>query len=173
MKLRLATLSDLDSVLLFYDNVMEKTPGIGSYAQWHKGKHPTSEGIRAYIEEGCMYLYMEEGIAGAVVLTMRQEENYHSIAWSVPAKDDEVAVIHLLAVSPECQGSGIGAEIVRESILLAKQNGKKAVRLDATASNTPVHRLYERLGFICRGKRKMYAENNGFIDFLFFEYSVV
>ena len=49
------------------------------------------------------------------------------------------------------------------------QNGKKSVRLDALASNTPAHKIYEALGFQYRGKQHLYAENTGWTDFFFFE----
>ncbi len=55
------------------------------------------------------------------------------------------------------------------SIRLATSAGKKSIRLDALASNTPAHRLYERLGFEYRGKQHLYAENTGWTDFFFFE----
>ena len=48
--------------------------------------------------------------------------------------------------------------------------GMQAIRLDALASNTPAHKIYERLGFEYRGKQHLYAENTGWTDFYFFEY---
>ena len=60
--------------------------------------------------------------------------------------------------------------MVRAAVRLAQEKGKKAIRLDALASNTPGHRLYERLGFEFRGKRLLYAENTGWTYFYFFEY---
>lgn len=140
------------------------------YARWSKGKHPTEEGIKAYINEGSMYLYCERGvIVGAMAVTMYQGEDYHAIDWSQQLPDDKVAVIHILAVIPDIQGKGIGSEMIREAIRLAQDNGMQAVRLDALASNTPAHRLYERLGFEYRGKQHLYAENTGWTDFYFFE----
>jgi ribosomal protein S18 acetylase RimI-like enzyme len=130
------------------------------FARWSKGKHPTADGIRSYIKEGSMYLYKEQGvIVGAMAVTMYQGEDYHAIEWSQPVPDDEVAVIHILAVHPDRQGSGVGSEMVRE-----------AVRLDALASNTPAHSMYKRLGFEYRGKQHLYAENTGWTDFYFFEF---
>lgn len=41
------------------------------------------------------------------------------------------------------------------------------------ASNTPARRMYERLGFEYRGKQNLYAENTGWTDFLFYEFSVL
>ena len=125
---------------------------------------------KAYIEEENLYLYREENvILGAMAVTMYQEEGYHAIEWSKQVADNKVAVIHILAVSPDCQGKGIGSEMVREAINLAKEKGMQAIRLDALASNIPAHRMYERLGFEYRGKQHLYAENTGWTDFYFFE----
>lgn len=125
---------------------------------------------KAYIEEENLYLYREENvILGAMAVTMYQEEDYHAIEWSKQVADNKVAVIHILAVSPDCQGKGIGSEMVREAINLAKEKGMQAIRLDALASNIPAHRMYERLGFEYRGKQHLYAENTGWTDFYFFE----
>ena len=73
MKLILATQNDFDAIIAFYDDVTERTPGMATYARWSKGKHPTEEGIRAYLDEGSMYVYQEGGeIIAAVALTMYQ-----------------------------------------------------------------------------------------------------
>lgn len=170
MKLNQAVIEDYDSIITFYDDVTDRTPEIATYARWSKRKHPTLEGVKAYIEEGSMYLYKEGNvIIGAVAVTLYQGEEYHAIEWSHQVADDKAAVIHILAVSPDYQGKGIGSEMVREAIKLAKEKGMLAIRLDALASNIPAHRMYERLGFEYRGKQHLYAENTGWIDFYFFE----
>ena len=171
MKLYQAQIEEFNAILAFYDDVIAHTPEISLYARWSKGKHPTEDGIKTYIKEGSMFLYKEQGsIVGAIAVTMYQGEDYHAIEWSQQVPDDKVAVIHILAVHPDRQGSGIGSEIVREAIRLARKNGMKAVRLDALASNSPAHRMYKRLGFEYRGKQHLYAENTGWTDFYFFEF---
>lgn len=173
MELYQAHSIDFESIMAFYDDVIARTPEIERYARWSKGKHPTAEGIRRYIEEGSMYLYRwDEVIAGAMAVTMHQGEDYHAIEWSRQIADDEAAVIHILAVSPDSQGKGIGTEMIREAIRIAKVNGKKSVRLDALASNTSAHKIYERIGFEYRGKQHLFAENTGWTDFYFFEYQM-
>nr|MCR5780949.1 GNAT family N-acetyltransferase [Bacteroidaceae bacterium] len=148
MRLELATQKDFETIIAFYDDVTERTPEMGTYVRWQKGKHPTEEGISAYINEGSMYIYRERGvIVGAMAVTMYQGEDYHTIEWSQQVPDEKVAVIHILAVSPDAQGKGIGSEMIREAIRLAQNNGMLAIRLDALASNTPAHKIYERLGF--------------------------
>jgi RimJ/RimL family protein N-acetyltransferase len=47
-----------------------------------------------------------------------------------------------------------------------------ATQNDALASNTPAHKIYERLGFAYRGKQHLYAENTGWTDFYFFDYAL-
>ena len=170
MKLDKATINDFESVIRFYDDVTLHTPEMETYARWKKGQHPTEEGIKAYIEEGSMYLYKEnDAIAGAMAVTMYQGEDYHAIEWAKQVEDNEAAVIHILAVNPDYQGSGVGTEMIREAINLSVDSGMKSIRLDALASNTPAHKIYKRIGFEYRGKQHLYAENTGWTDFLFFE----
>ena len=120
MKLELARQNDFDAIIAFYDDVTERTPEMTTYARWSKGKHPTEEGIRAYIDEGSMYVYKEGGeIIAAMAVTMYQGEEYHAIEWNQQVADNKVAVIHILAVSPDKQGEGIGSVCNRESMYRA------------------------------------------------------
>lgn len=71
MNIELATIQEYESIIAFYDDVTARTPEIATYARWQKGKHPTAEGIRAYIDEGSMYLYKENGkIVGAMAVRL-------------------------------------------------------------------------------------------------------
>ena len=72
-------------------------------------------------------------------------------------------------VLPEYQGDGAATAALDEIIKLAADQTKKAVRLDALASNTPAHRLYEALGFQKRDQRWWYAANVGWTDFFLYE----
>ena len=55
---------------------------------------------------------------------------------------------------------------------LARAQGKKAVRLDALASNIPAQHMYQKSGFMYRGNRNQYAANTGWTDFYFYEYII-
>ena len=80
MKINKATIEDFESIIAFYDDVTDRTPDMERFARWQKGKHPTHDGIKAYIEEGSMFLYKEYGaIVGAMAVTMYQGEDYHNI----------------------------------------------------------------------------------------------
>ena len=76
MKLQQASITDYASVLSFYNDVTERTPEIERFARWQKGKHPTADGIKSYIQEGSLYLYREQDvIVGAMAVTMYQGED--------------------------------------------------------------------------------------------------
>ena len=162
----------LEAVIAFYDDVIKNTPDIASTARWRIGSHPTEEGLKTSIQEGDLYVCRENGvIIGAMVLPMHQGEDYHPVAWKEDLPDDQVASVHLLGVKPDRQGTGIASALVREAIALARANGMKAVRLDTLASNLPAQHLYESLGFSFRGKLHGYAENTGWFDFFFYEFT--
>ena len=68
----------------------------------------------------------------------------------------------LLAVSPECQKMGIGVELMKAALNLAKSRGMKSVKLEVKKENLRAIRLYERLGFarICdAGDNSIYMIN--------------
>ncbi|MDD7404248.1 MAG: GNAT family N-acetyltransferase [Butyribacter sp.] len=170
MEFRVAQIEDFARVVSFYKYVIENTQEIEKYARWIYGQHPTDKMILNYIEQEAMYLLKKDQIIiGAMAITMSQSDDYHYIDWGIEATDDEVAVIHILCINPDYQKQGIGKRMIRESIILAKKEMKKAIRLDALASNTPALQLYQSFGFKYRGKQHLYAENTGWTDFCFFE----
>lgn len=168
-----AQADDLNRIMAFYSDVIDRTPNMEKYARWMHGKHPAEQTIREYVETGSMYLYVKgETVLGAMAVTMLQGEDYHPVAWAVPAADHEVAVIHLLGVQPSYQGKGIGKQMIEEAVRLAREQGKKCCRLDALASNTPAHRMYESKGFQYRGTERWYAENTGWTEFYLYELAI-
>ena len=161
---------DLETVKGHYINVIENTPEIEKYARWVYGKHPTDETLRSYIENGEMYLLTDQGtVAGMVAIVMHQGPDYEDISWAEKLENDQVATLHLLAVCPEYRGRALGNTILELAGELAKQQEKKAVRLDVLESNLPAQRMYEKVGFVYRGKQHWYAENTGWTDFLLYE----
>ena len=170
MNMKLVQTNDFSLVKSKYLDVIENTPDIEMHARWDYGKHPTDDAIRAYTDNGEMYILTDgETIAGAAALVMHQEQDYEDIEWSFRFKNDQVATLHLLAVCPEFRGKGIGRIILAEAERLTVENGRKALRFDTLSSNIPAQRLYEKTGFTYRGKIHLYAENTGWTDFLYYE----
>ena len=66
-----------------------------------------------------------------LAVTPYQTDDYHEIDWQAALKDDEVAVVHILAVNPHFRNHGCAKAMMRKVISLADSKGLKAVRLDA------------------------------------------
>ncbi|MEA3539781.1 MAG: GNAT family N-acetyltransferase [Pseudomonadota bacterium] len=62
----------------------------------------------------------------------------------------------LIAVDPLRSGQGIGTELLRRSIGLAKRAHVRRMFLEVRTGNSAARGLYERHGFICVGQRKDY-----------------
>ena len=162
---------DLERLRGLYWKLLDSSEVYARILKWKKNIYPCDNDWSQYIQKGEMYFVQQQGqTVGALALTNSQNENYHRIAWAVEAKDDEVAVIHLLAIDPELQGRGLARAVLEEAVRTAKASGKKALRLDAIATNTPAQALYERFGFVNRGTAEDYYESTGTVDFVFYEY---
>ena len=140
------------------------------FGKWIYGRHPTKEQIESYIMSGFMYSFEKDSeILGAVAITPLQGFEYQDIDWQIACHNNEVSVVHLLAVDPSHQGCGIARKIMRNAIDIAKNNNSKAVRLDALSCNTPAHRLYQSIGFEKIGVCNWHADNVGDTEFYLFE----
>ena len=154
----------------FYRDAIDRNPDMPRFGRWIYGLHPTDEMIQRYVRSGAMYTgRMEEGITCAFALTPSQGSDYHDTVWERDLEDDAVAVVHLLCVDPQFRNRGLGHRAMKYAIELSREMGKKAVRLDALACNTPAHRLYESLGFQKRGMSHWFADNVGWTDFYLYE----
>lgn len=168
--MRRCDIGDLPRLEGFYQLVASEKDDMPRFGRWVYGLHPTGEMIEGYVREGAMYC-LEDGqdIAAAVAVTPYQGEDYHGVDWQVELADNDVAVVHLLAVNPRLQRSGYAKAVMREAIELARGEGLGAVRLDALECNVPAHGLYESLGFERRDVRHWHAPNTGWIDFYLYE----
>jgi len=168
MKLILA--KDFETVKNKYIEVINNTPQIQLHARWVYGKHPTDEMLRKYIERNEMYQMMNGAdIAGMVAISLSQSEEYDNIVWQYDFKKNQVATLHILAVCPNYRGHALGIKIINLATDIVLNYGKKVLRLDVLKSNTPAQHIYEKAGFIYSGKQKLYAENTGITDFMYYE----
>ena len=64
-----------------------------------------------------------------------------------------------LAVLPSFRGQGIGAFLVKQTLLEAAEKGAGRIFLEVRDANLPALRLYEHLGFEQAGRRPGYYSN--------------
>ena len=93
-----------------------------------------------------------------------------------------ILYVSTVFVDAEYRRKGIGTKLIREMEKKAAALGADTIRLDTfnwqgkefskrwkLRSNLPARHLYEKAGFVYRGKQRWYAENTGWEEFLLYE----
>lgn len=162
---------EADAVLAMYHGLIDEMRDSPYRPTWKKGAYPTLEGLRAAAREGALFAAEEDsGFVGAFVRSRVQDRGYARIPWGVDAPEDKVSVLHLLAVSPRCQGRGVGRALLRKALEISREAGDLAVRLDSLPWNEPARRLYEGAGFQFRGEKELSYPGSEGIAFRLYEY---
>ena len=173
LRLEEASPNDLDQIRTLYWSLLDSSPKYSQILQWKKNIYPNDDDWNAYIAKGEMYFILQDAdIIGAVAVTHAQSKDYRKIHWTIAAEDQDVAVVHLLMISPEYQGHGVATAALDEIIKLAESKKKWAVRLDAVKTNVPAQKLYEKYGFVNCGTAQEYYESTGTTEFIFYEYAL-
>ncbi|MGN0738726.1 MAG: GNAT family N-acetyltransferase [Treponema sp.] len=145
---RKATEADTDTIIAFVRNAIKVLDSQGIF-QWDE-VYPAREDFASDIareEAFVAEIACGENKAIAAVFTLNTEcdEEYKNGEWKY--NGDDFIVIHRLCVNPEFQQKGLGSQICRHIIDEARQNDKKAIRLDAFSQNPLSLRMYEKFGF--------------------------
>lgn len=165
-----ASADDFDVMWQFYHDVCEAQAHDRYGAKWVFGVYPAEEDIRTHLEAGEFYVsWMDGAPAAAMVVTMHEDPEYADVPWRTPAADNEVAVIHLLAVHPRARGQRAGAALVREAIRLARTAGMRVMHLDVVPGNLAASRIYVEAGFDLVCTYQIYYEDTGLADFDMYE----
>ncbi|MBP1045234.1 GNAT family N-acetyltransferase [Enterococcus sp. BWM-S5] len=147
-KLEQANLNDLDELEQLYNATIDSLNENINYPGWIKGNYPVRETAADGITAGTLYVIRQKNrIAGTIILNHKPEPAYQEARWGIPAKKDEVFIIHTFVVHPSCSGQGIGEKMLKAAIDLAHKQNMKAIRLDVYENNLPAIRLYEKCGF--------------------------
>ncbi|MBP3893188.1 MAG: GNAT family N-acetyltransferase [Atopobiaceae bacterium] len=165
-----ANASDFDAIWQLYADVCEHQAQDAYGAKWTIGVYPTESDIRAHIDAGELYVGWSGGQpVAAMVLVGHEDPEYASVPWKTPAADDEVAVIHLLAVHPHARGLHAGAELVHEATLLSRAAGKRVMHLDVVPGNLAASHIYVAEGYELACTYQIYYEDTGLADFEMYE----
>lgn len=82
---------------------------------------------------------------GGIILAKKGNEITGSIA--IRKIENDTAELKRMYVRPLYQQQGIGANLLKEALLLAKNSGYKKIQLDTLSSMTPAINLYKKNGF--------------------------
>ncbi|MBR3234270.1 MAG: GNAT family N-acetyltransferase [Atopobiaceae bacterium] len=162
--------ADLDSVWQFYVDVCNHQAVDPYTPLWTLGVYPSKEVIAEHIENGDLYLFTDDKRpVAAMALVPHDDPEYAEVPWPSKATGEEACSVHLLAVHPDVRGQGIGRELVREAIRLARAWDKRAIHLDVVPSNLSAKSMYlaEGFSFVCSWE--IWYEDTGTMDFDMYE----
>jgi ribosomal-protein-alanine N-acetyltransferase len=92
--------------------------------------------------------------AGTVVATVDGRVQGHAVYWHVLDQGE----LGNVAVAPAARGRGLAAQLIREVIRRASDNGVRELFLEVRPSNESARHLYETFGFQQVGRRRNYYQ---------------
>ena len=144
---RRGTPGDLDTVCAMIEAAKERMRSQG-IDQWDES-YPTREDLERDINENTLYIALEDGEPAAVyVINEECEPEYLECRWEY----DKACVLHRFCVSPGRQNRGVGKQVLEMIEDRLSGMGYGSVRLDVFSENPYALRLYEKNGYVRRGR---------------------
>lgn len=164
---------DAESISAFYDALIQAMTALPHRPKWTMGVYPSYEDIRKLCIQEAFYLAVENDmIRGAVAIVSGGEQSHAHVPWKCKALPQDIATIHLLAVSPAVQNKGIGLMLMKYAEKLCRQRGNQVIRLDTLPESMPANRLYQKCGFTLVATDTRVYESVGSIRFHYYELSL-
>lgn len=151
---RKATALDIDAVESIYNHIHDAEEAGLITTGWIRGVYPQRSVAERSLERDDLYVAesKEDGessgrIVATAIINKLQVDVYADCNWTFTASDDEVLVLHTLAVDPLQIHCGIGRGFVRYYEKLADDMGCTVLRIDTNARNKTARKMYSSLGF--------------------------
>ncbi|MGC2871675.1 GNAT family N-acetyltransferase [Ihubacter sp. mB4P-1] len=169
--IRLANSGDIDAVTKSYEELLTYEESCGTSCNWQKGVYPTREtAVKGCAAQTLYVKYENEVLCASMILNHDQPEAYQTIDWLYPAPPDKVLVLHTLCIPPSAAGKGLGKEMTRFALDLAKKTSCTVIRLDTWAKNRRAAGLYQSMGFRFAGSAEVMHQGVIPEEMIFFEY---
>ena len=96
-----------------------------------------------------LFVCEEEGnVLASAIINQCQVDVYEEGDWTYCGSEEEVMVLHTLAVSPNATRRGLGSAFVKFYEEYAIQKGFSVLRMDTNEQNTIARKLYRKLGYL-------------------------
>ena len=160
MKIRLAVLRDLDTLMPLFDEARGTIAALG-IDQWQDG-YPSRPVIEDDVTRGRSCVVECDGkIVGTFVLVDDGEVTYDEIyggRWLTGDSHGAHCVyvaIHRVAVAVARRGSGISTAILDYAAAHARSLGRASLRIDTHEGNVVMRRMLEKHGFTLCGRIRL------------------
>lgn len=148
MQIRAAEEKDLNAIEKIFDDIHDADESGALTVGWTRDVYPTRETAMAALSAGELFVISDGGdIVCSGIINQQQVDVYEGAPWECRAADEEVMVLHTLAVSPACSGKGYGSAFVGFYEDMALGHGCRDLRMDTNERNTNARALYKKLGY--------------------------
>ena len=143
MLLTKATPADFRAVCALYESVCNAMQAAGN-DQWRWGEYPNEDMLQGSLDAGTLYIAREnDALLCAVTIDTNFDPEYAPVNWLFGVKP---GAFHRLAIAPDQQGKGLGAQAVEAVCDVLRQQGCDTLRIDTYCENAVAQKLYGRIG---------------------------
>lgn len=168
-EIREANMSEFKKIMGFYYALIDRMAELPFNHIWKKDVYPHPDFVKQLIENREFFVMTQDSEIIAVMALNHILEGYDDMTWKVNAEQDQVLVIHAIAVAPTHMGKGYSKEMLRFAIAKARESGMKTIRLDVLPKNIPAVNAYISTGFQYVDTRTMHYGDSGDMSFDIYE----
>lgn len=144
MQIKTCSLAQFNEIELLYRtcgiDMLKK--GFDNWGDFYPPKEVIEEDLK---NETLWGLFVEEALAGVIVLNAIQPVQFEEINWMYDSS--VILVVHRLAIAVNQQRKGYARQLMKFAESYGLEEGYDAIRLDAYSINENLLKFYEGLGY--------------------------
>ncbi len=156
--IRKATLEDLKDIMQIIKETIVEMHSYNNY-QWDES-YPQEKDFRNDIQKGYLFAAERDSkLVGFVCVNKIEPVEYRGLNWSL---NEDVMVVHRMAVNPSSRRSGIGTELMNFADELAVKNKVRYLKTDTYSINTKMNAMFIKCGYKFVGEMRFLGKEKSF-----------
>ncbi|MEW9096972.1 MAG: GNAT family N-acetyltransferase [Clostridiaceae bacterium] len=156
--IRKAANEDLKAIMKIIKETIVEMHSYNNY-QWDEN-YPQEKDFEDDIKKGDLYVIEKEGeLVGFACINKEEPIEYNGLNWSL---NEDVFVVHRMAVSSSHRQMGIGTELINFADELALKNNIKYLKTDTYSLNTKMNAFFKRSGYDLIGEMSFLGKEKPF-----------
>lgn len=148
LEFRKATKDDLKDVCAIYESTHDREEAGLCHTGWKRGVYPISKTAEIALQKNDLFVAVNQGkIVATARINQEQMDEYKLVDWNDNPLDEQIMVIHTLAVAKEAVGKGCGRQFVSFFEEYARQQNCPFLRMDTNITNIEARSLYQKMGY--------------------------
>ena len=148
MIIRKATKQDIPFISQIFSDIHTSEEKGHTSIGWVRDIYPTSQTAEMALKRQDLFVEEDEGkIVGTAIINQLQVDSYKGASWRYDVPDNEIMVLHTLAISPKESRKGYGKKFVSYYEEYARSCGCNYLRMDTNEKNATARAMYQKLGY--------------------------